>query len=150
MAMSVPAAGGDDEEEVIGAINTTPLVDVMLVMLIIFLITVPVVINVVQLQLPVVSNIPVVIKPENIVISVREDGAVWLQQTEMSDREELRARLKERVLEAVNAGKPIPIVHIRGDKKAKFKDIGPVIVDVQRANILQIAFTTEPDAPAGR
>ena len=150
MAMSAPAAGGDDEEEVIGTINTTPLVDVMLVMLIIFLITVPVVINVVQIQLPTVSNIPVIIKPENIVVTVREDGSVWLGQKEMGSREELRDSLKERVLEAVNAGKPLPVVHIRGDKKAKFQSIGPVIIDVQRSNIVEIAFTTEPDAPSGR
>lgn len=150
MAMSAPAAHGDDEEEAISAINTTPLVDVMLVMLIIFLITVPVVTQAVQLQLPKASNIPIWSKPENIVLSVREDGSVWYGLEEFTDRQALREKLQQRVLAAVNDGKPVPEVHIRGDKKAKFAAIGRVIIDVQRSAIQKIAFTTEPDAPTGR
>jgi biopolymer transport protein ExbD len=150
MAMSAPASHGDDDEEVMAAINTTPLVDIMLVMLIIFLITVPVVTQAVQLQLPKASNIPIWIKPENIVLSVREDGSVWYGMEEMTDRQMLRDKLQQKVIAAVNDGKPVPEVHIRGDKKAKFAAIGRVIIDVQRSAIQKIAFTTEPDAPTGR
>ncbi len=150
MAMSAPAAHSEDDEEVMANINTTPLVDIMLVMLIIFLITVPVVTQAVQLQLPKASNIPIWIKPENVVISVREDGSVWYGLEEFADRQALREKLQNKVREAVAAGKPVPEVHIRGDKKAKFAAIGRVIVDVQRSAIQKIAFTTEPDAPAGR
>lgn len=149
MAISLPGGGGDEEEPV-SAINTTPLVDIMLVMLIIFLITVPVVINSVPLKLPQTSNIPVIIKPDQIVVSVREDGSVYLGLKEYSDRAELRTALQDKVKAAIAAGKPVPIVHIRGDKQTKFASIGRVIVDVQRSAIQQIAFTTEPDAPSSR
>ena len=150
MAMSVPAAHAEDEEALAANINTTPLVDVMLVMLIIFLITVPVVTQAVPLTLPKASNIPIWIKPENIVLSVREDGSVWYGLEEVTDRQVLREKLQEKVVAAVNEGKPVPEVYIRGDKKAKFSAIGRVIVDTQRSAIQKIAFTTEPDAPTGR
>lgn len=144
MAMSIQT---DDEDDLSGAINVTPLVDVMLVMLIIFLITIPVVIQNIPVVLPKVSNIPVVAKPEHIVISVTEDGRVFIGMKEETDRATMREQLKEKVLAAVQEGRPLPEVHIRADKETRFEHVGRVIVDVQRSQISKIAFTTEPDAP---
>lgn len=144
MAMAIQT---EEEDDLSGAINVTPLVDVMLVMLIIFLITIPVVIQNVPVTLPKVSNIASVTKPEHISLSVVEDGRIFFGLQEVASREELREKMKERVLAAVNEGKPLPEVHIRGDKEVRFEYIGQVIIDVQRSNIAKIAFTTEPDAP---
>jgi biopolymer transport protein ExbD len=144
MAMAIQT---EEEEDLSGAINVTPLVDVMLVMLIIFLITIPVVIQNIPVTLPKVSNIASITKPEHIVISVVDDGRLFVGMQEVTDREELRTILKEKVLTAVNEGKPLPEVHIRGDEETRFEFIGQVIIDVQRSNIAKIAFTTEPDAP---
>ncbi len=131
---------GHEEAALNTEINTTPLVDVMLVMLIIFLITVPVVIKTVNLELPKVSNIPTQTKPENIVIAVDEDENIYWNNAQLSGTADLVARLKEKAVL-----KPQPEVHIRGDQDVRFEAVGRVVLSCQRAGILKVGFITEPD-----
>jgi len=139
MGMNVGSSSGDDE--VVSSINTTPLVDVMLVLLIIFLITVPVVTQSIAVNLPKETNIIRVTKPENIEISVSKDGDVYWGTKLVPDMEELVQRLgKESVKN------PQPEVHIRGDDKARYESVGRVIFASQRAGIMKINFVTEPPA----
>ena len=141
MAMNVgPAEGG--EEQLNNTINTTPLVDVMLVLLIIFLITIPVVTQSIKLELPKERNLPTQTKPENIVIAVNRDGEVYWGLERMPDNEALVNRLK---VEAVK--EPQPEVHIRGDSEVRYEAVGRVVVACQRAGIFKVGFITEP--PAG-
>ena len=140
MAMNLGAAGGD-EDEVVASINTTPLVDVMLVLLIIFLITIPVVTQTVPLNLPKESNIARQTKPENIEISVNKDGDVFWNAQFVADNEALFQRLKK-----IAVMTPQPEVHIRGDEKSRYESIGRVVFACQRAAILKISFVTEPPA----
>ena len=139
MAMALGPAAGSDEDEVISTINTTPLVDVMLVLLIIFLITIPVVIQTVPLQLPREANLPLQTKPENILISVTRDGDVFWNQEYVDDIEKLVARLKTR-----SGENPQPEVHIRGDLEARYESVGKVVVACERAGIIKVGFITEP------
>src|SRR5689334_14965418 len=138
MAMNVGSAG-DGEDEVVSAINTTPLVDVMLVLLIIFLITIPVVTQTVPLNLPKETNIARQTKPENIEISVNRDGDVFWNAQPVADSEALFQRLK-----AVATAKPQPEVHIRGDGQSRYESVGRVVFACQRAAIQKISFVTEP------
>jgi biopolymer transport protein ExbD len=140
MAMNV---GGDDEE-VIAGINTTPLVDVMLVLLIIFLITVPVVTTSVALELPKERVEVRESKPENIVISVDKGGQIHYFDTPVSDTEALVDRLTK-----VAIKKPQPEVHIRGDLDSAYGGVGRVLYACQRAGIVKVAFITEPPARGG-
>ena len=143
MAMNVGSPdAGDGDEQLNNTINTTPLVDVMLVLLIIFLITIPVVTQTIKLELPKERNLPTQTKPENIVIAVNRDGEVYWGLERMPDNEALVARLK---VEAVK--EPQPEVHIRGDLDVRYEAIGRVVVACQRAGILKVGFITEP--PAG-
>ncbi|QJR16614.1 ExbD/TolR family protein [Usitatibacter palustris] len=129
----------EEENEVIVAINTTPLVDVMMVLLIIFLITIPVVIQQVPLELPKERNQPNETKPENIVIAVNKDGDVFWNQELVPDSKALLERLKK-----VAVLQPQPEVHIRGDASARYESVGRVVATCQRAAILKIGFITEP------
>jgi biopolymer transport protein ExbD len=138
MAMNVGAADGD-EEQMNSAINTTPLVDVMLVLLIIFLITIPVVTQSIQLELPKERNLPTQTKPENILLAVSKDGDVYWNTRRMPDAEALVAELKK---EAVKD--PQPEVHIRGDQEARYESVGRLVVACQRAGIAKVGFITEP------
>ncbi len=144
MGMSVGPAEGDGDGEVTSAINTTPLVDVMLVLLIIFLITIPVVIKTVPVELPVVSNIATKTKPENIVIAVDPEGNIFWNNGKLADTATLFEKLKQVAVQS-----PQPEVHIRGDKAARYEFIGRVVVTCQRAGILKVGFITEPEAPGG-
>jgi len=128
----------DAEDEVVSAINTTPLVDVMLVLLIIFLITIPVVIQATPVELPKETNQPTQTKPENINIAVNQDGDVFWNN-ELIDDKKLLARLKE-----IAVKQPQPEVHIRGDRNARYEFVGKVVFNCQRAGILKIGFITEP------
>ena len=139
MAMSPAPSSGGDEDEVLSAINTTPLVDVMLVLLIIFLITIPVVTHTVPVKLPKETNIPTQTKPENVLISVTQEGDVYWNATLVPDNRALVERLKK---EAVKV--PQPEVHVRGDAKARYEGIGKVVLACQRAGISKIGFITEP------
>jgi biopolymer transport protein ExbD len=141
MAMNVGAAE-DGEESLNSTINTTPLVDVMLVLLIIFLITIPVVTQSIQLELPKERNLPTQTKPENIVIAVNRDGDIFWGMQAVPSIEALVDRLKA---EAVK--EPQPEVHIRGDLKVRYEAVGRVVVACQRAGIAKVGFITEP--PAG-
>jgi biopolymer transport protein ExbD len=138
MAISVaaPEAG---EDEVVSSINTTPLVDVMLVLLIIFLITIPVVTHTVPVMLPKQVNMPTQTKPENIVISVDKDGDIYWGQQLLADTGALFDKLK---VQAVKD--PQPEVHIRGDQDARYEYVGKVVFTCQRAGILKVGFITEP------
>ncbi len=142
MAMSVGSPDDDGEDQMNSTINTTPLVDVMLVLLIIFLITIPVVTQSVPLELPKERNVPTQTKPENIVIAVDRDGDVYWNLERVPDAETLVNRLKE---EAVKD--PQPEVHIRGDLEVRYESVGRVVVACQRAGILKVGFISEP--PAG-
>ena len=136
--------GQDDGEELVSTINTTPLVDVMLVLLIIFLITIPVVIQNVPVALPLERNLPTQTKPENIVIAVNRDGDVFWNNQPVADEHKLLDRLKE-----IAAREPQPEIHIRGDREARYEFVGRVVFTCQRAGILKIGFITEPPARNG-
>jgi biopolymer transport protein ExbD len=139
MAMSAGPSDGGEEEEVISTINTTPLVDVMLVLLIIFLITIPVVVQQVPLELPKETNQPTQTKPENIVIAVNKDGDMFWNGKYVKDTNELFDKLK-----VVAVALPQPEVHIRADQHVRYEFVGKVVVTCQRASILKIGFIIEP------
>ena len=141
MAMQMGAV--EAEDEVVSAINTTPLVDVMLVLLIIFLITIPVVVQTIPVELPKETNQPTQTKPENVVISVNREGeSFWNNQ--LVSNTELVARLKEVAVQT-----PQPEVHIRGDLGARYEAVGRVVYACQRAAIVKVGFITEPPARGG-
>ena len=142
MAMNLANADGD-EDEMNATINTTPLVDVMLVLLIIFLITIPVVTQSVQLDLPKERNLPTQTKPDNVVIAVNRDGEVFWGTERLPDNETLVERLKK-----VAVREPQPEVHIRGDGEVRYEGVGRVVVAAQRAGIYKVGFITEPPAGA--
>jgi biopolymer transport protein ExbD len=145
MAVDVQHAVEDDEAELNVAINTTPLVDVMLVMLIIFLVTIPVILKTVPLQLPTYRNIVTQTKPENIVIAVTSDETTYYNNVPV-DQPTMLKNFVDALKRANAAGKPFPEVHIRGDKEVRFEAIGRVILACQRAGIQKVGFITEPHA----
>jgi biopolymer transport protein ExbD len=136
MAMNV----GEADDEIIGTINTTPLVDVMLVLLIIFLITIPVVTTSIKVELPKEANVVRETKPENVIISVDKLGKIFLYDTAIKDSNDLLERMKK-----FSVMKPQPEVQIRGDGQSDFESIGRVMYAVQRAGITKVGFITEPD-----
>jgi biopolymer transport protein ExbD len=142
MALNLANADGD-EDQMNATINTTPLVDVMLVLLIIFLITIPVVNASVPLELPKERNLPTQTKPENIVIAVNRDGELFWGTEPLADADTLLARLK-----TVSVQEPQPEVHIRADGEVRYESVGRVVVAAQRAGIAKVGFITEP--PAGQ
>jgi biopolymer transport protein ExbD len=143
MAMNVGASNGD-EDEVVSAINTTPLVDVMLVLLIIFLITVPVVTTSIPVQLPKERNEIRETKPENITISVDANGRIFWNDLQLKTTQQLIDRLKK-----ISVLTPQPEVQIRGDGGADYEGVGRVIYACQRAGIAKVGFITEPPARGG-
>ncbi|MBB1162219.1 ExbD/TolR family protein [Aquariibacter albus] len=140
MGMNVGSDSGEDE--VLSAINTTPLVDVMLVLLIIFLITIPVVTTSIKVNLPKETNVVRETKPDNVIISVNEVGGIYLYDTPIKDSRDLLDRMK-----VFAAKKPQPEVQIRGDAKSDFESVGRVMYAVQRAGIVKVGFITEPTGP---
>jgi biopolymer transport protein ExbD len=139
--MSMSVGPGDGEEAAtISEINTTPLVDVMLVLLIIFLITIPVITKNVPVKVPKAVNIPTQTKPENITVSVTADGEVYWGMQHVSDMNVL-VQWVER--EAVKV--PQPEIHIRGDANTDYKNIGKVIAAINRGGVVKVGFITEPD-----
>ena len=141
MGVTVGQADSEADQEVMSAINTTPLVDVMLVLLIIFLITIPAIIQQVPLELPKERNIPNQTKPENIVIAVNKDGDVFWNLEYMRDSKQLFEKLKK-----VAVLQPQPEVHIRADQDTRYESVGRVVATCQRAAIMKIGFITEPPA----
>jgi biopolymer transport protein ExbD len=143
MAMSVGGSG--EEQSVMANINTTPLVDVMLVLLIIFLITIPVINKTVKVELPKAVNIPTQTKPENISVAVDKEGNIYWNDTRVPNKEQLLSHIKEAAVI-----KPQPEVHIRADKDAKFEAVGRVLYAIQRGGVVKVGFLTEPDHGLGR
>ncbi len=139
MAMSV-GSGDDEEASSIAEINTTPLVDVMLVLLIIFLITVPVIKKMAQVEIPKAVNIPTQTKPENITISVDSAGQIYWNAGVITDKQVFFQKI---VAEARRV--PQPEFHIRGDVNARYEAVGRVIYNLQRGGIVKVGFITEPD-----
>lgn len=136
--MSMNISSGDDDET-ISEINTTPLVDIMLVLLIIFLITVPVVVQSTPVELPKERNTPTLTKPENVVLVATKDGKIYWNLKLISSSNELLEGLKK-----VAVMEPQPEVHIRGDIKAPYEYVGRLVLTCQRAGIQKIGFITEP------
>ena len=137
MAMTVGAS--EDEDEVVSTINTTPLVDVMLVLLIIFLITVPVVTTSIQLTLPKETVDVRETKPENVTISVDSNAKIYWNDLYIANTPALIERLKR--IAVLN---PQPELQIRGDGRANYEGVGRVVYAAQRAGISKISFITEP------
>ena len=145
MAVDVQHAVEDDEQELNVTINTTPLVDVMLVMLIIFLVTIPVVLKITPVSLPTYRNIVTQTKPENIVIAVTPDEQMYYNNVPVDPQTMVR-NFVDALRRAQAAGKTLPEVHIRGDKNVRFEAIGRVILACQKAGIQKVGFITEPHA----
>ena len=139
MAMSVGSDAGG-EASVMASINTTPLVDVMLVLLIIFLITIPVITKTVPVSLPKAVNIPTQTKPDNITIAVDRSGTVYWNDKSVPSRDALLAYIKEAAVR-----KPQPEIHIRADKETRYEAVGRVMYAIQRGGIVKVGFLTEPD-----
>jgi biopolymer transport protein ExbD len=140
--MSMSVGGGDDDgsDGVMSDINTTPLVDVMLVLLIIFLITIPVITHTVKVELPNAFNEATKTKPENINITVDGDGKWYWNQSLVPTREALLNLIKE-----AGQKKPQPEVHVRADKNVRYEYVGEVILLCQRGGISKVGFLTQPD-----
>jgi biopolymer transport protein ExbD len=139
MAMSV-GPSSDEEATSIAEINTTPLVDIMLVLLIIFLITVPVIQKMANVEIPKAVNIPTQTKPENITISVDSAGRIYWNAGLVEDKDLFFSKI---IAEARKV--PQPEFHIRGDKNARYEAIGRVMYNLQRGGIVKVGFITEPD-----
>jgi len=136
MSMNI---GSEKDDEIMSEINTTPLVDVMLVLLIIFLITIPVVTTSIKVDLPKEKNMVRETKPENVIISVDVKGKIFLYDTPIKNSDDLLQRMKK-----FSVMKPQPEVQIRGDGKSDFESVGRVMYAVQRAGITKVGFITEP------
>jgi biopolymer transport protein ExbD len=145
MSMNVSPDDNEADWKPMSEINTTPLVDVMLVMLIIFLITIPVITQSVKVDLPKAANIPTQTKPENINIAVDKEGNVYWNTALVPTQEGLLDRLK-----SIAVLDPQPEVHVRGDRGTAYEHVGRVIVLVQRAGIQKVGFITEPDRGLAR
>jgi biopolymer transport protein ExbD len=129
-----------EEDSLVATINTTPLVDVMLVLLIIFLITIPVVLSTIPVDLPKETNRPLQASPANVNIAVNRDGIVFWNEQPVADAGALLALLKARSMQS-----PQPEVHIRADRNVRYESIGKLVFACQSAGILKVAFVTEPD-----
>jgi biopolymer transport protein ExbD len=137
---SDPFAPSDEEQNVMSEINTTPLVDVMLVLLIIFLITIPVITKTVPVQLPKAVNIATQTKPENITVAVDAKGNIYWNDGLVGNRGDLLEHIKQAAVR-----KPQPELHIRADKDARYEAVGRVIYTIQRGGIVKVGFIVEPD-----
>ena len=150
--MAISTGGGGDDAP-LSDINTTPLVDVMLVLLIIFLIAVPVVLETVKLELPKVEFEPTTTKPENVLLSVKggADGCEVYWLTSRLTSEELLTRAVKKLEDEVArqggpnaAGLELPEVHIRGDVNTPYRCIGGPIYTMQQAGFPKVGFISEP------
>ncbi len=139
MGMNIQTEGGG-EEEVLSAINTTPLVDVMLVMLIIFLITIPVITKTVKLDLPKATNIATVTKPENITVAVDERGNVYWKESRVANPQALADLIRSAAVIV-----PQPEIHVRGDSNVRYEHVGRVILQLRKGGIQKVGFISEPN-----
>jgi biopolymer transport protein ExbD len=140
--MALHVGGQEEEAQAMSDINVTPLVDVMLVLLIIFIITIRVILQQVPVQLPKATNLVTQTRPENITIAVDKSGGIYWNTQLLSGQDELLKRLREIVSQD-----PQPEVHIRGDSNVRYQFVGQVLVATQRIGIRKVAFITEPDRP---
>jgi len=144
MAMNVQAADHGDDPDLNTTINNTPLVDVMLVLLIIFLVTIPVIVKTVPVNLPNYRNIATITKPENIVIAVDRDENVYYNNAPI-DSSELKDRLEDELRRGLaRPDHQLPEVHIRADRNVRFQAVGRVVFACQLAGIQKVGFLTEP------
>jgi biopolymer transport protein ExbD len=143
MSINVQTTGDHDDPDLNTTINTTPLVDVMLVLLIIFLVTIPVIVKTIPVQLPNARNIATVTKPENIVVAVDKDENIYYNNAPISAGE-LKDRFEDALRRSLAHGTPLPEVHIRGDKDVRFEAVGRVILAAQEAGVQKVGFLTEP------
>jgi len=137
MSMSVGSDNG--ENELNSEINTTPLVDIMLVLLIIFLITSPVVLKLQKVTLPAEENQVTLTKPEDVNITVNKDGEMYYNQLHLANTDELFKFLAEQSVKV-----PQPAVKVRGDQESRYEAIGRVIYTAQRAGVQKVGFVIEP------
>jgi biopolymer transport protein ExbD len=128
----------DDSDEVMNEINMTPMVDIMLVLLIIFIITVPVMKHSVNIDLPRATNEAQIIKPETVRLSVDAEGSYFLDEAKIAD-DDLVTQLK-----AAAAKEPQPDLHIRGDKSVRYERVAQAMAAAQQAGLRKIGFITEP------
>ncbi len=142
MAMNV-GSGSDEEPGVMATINTTPLVDVMLVLLIIFLITIPVITHTVPVKLPKANNIPTHNTPKDITIAVTKNGSIFWNNEQVKSDSQLLQKVEQVAIEV-----PQPAVHIRGDRDVDYKSIGHVLYELERGGMVKVDFITEPHANA--
>jgi len=136
-------AGSGDDDTVMATINVTPLVDIMLVMLIIFLVTIPVIVKVVPVNLPNARNVATETKPENIVVAVTANEDVYYNNAPVTYTE-LHGRFLAALLRAAKSGTPLPEVHIRADRNVRFEAVGRAILAAQEAGVPKVGFITEP------
>ncbi len=141
--MAIGFRRDEEEDELVATINTTPLVDIMLVLLIIFLITIPVVTHSVPVSLPHEVNQPSKTKPETVILAIDKEGAVYWNDGRLADYGALAQRLEQRAQD-----KPEPEIQIRADREASYEYVGRVVAACERAGIVKIAFITEPDQAA--
>jgi biopolymer transport protein ExbD len=130
----------DDTDDVMNEINMTPLVDVMLVLLIIFIITVPVMKHAVNIDLPRATNQPQDTKPETIRLSVDAQGSYYWNENKVAEQD------LSRLLKAEAARNPQPELHIRGDKAVRYEKVAQAMAAAQQAGLRKIGFITEPQA----
>ena len=128
----------DDDDNVLSEINMTPLVDVMLVLLIIFIITVPVLTHSVNIDLPRATNQPNVVQPKTISISITQTGQIYWNDL-LVDKAMLAHKFKQVAAQTIQ-----PDVHIRGDKKANYEYVMQVMAEAQRSGVQKLGFITEP------
>lgn len=138
MSFGIQDGAADSDGEVMNEINMTPLVDVMLVLLIIFIITVPVMKHAVNVELPTATSQPQDAKPETIQLSVDAQGAYFLNQNPVA------ADTLPAVLQAEAAKEPQPELHIRGDKAVRYEFVAQAMGAAQVAGLRKIGFITEP------
>lgn len=134
------AFGGklDNDDDVVSDINMVPLIDIMLVLLIIFIITVPVLTHSVKLELPRADNTPNLVKPETVNLAVTLEGGVYWNDERVSD-DQLAQRLQ-----AAAGRQPQPEIFIRGDRQVPYERVAQVMAAVQRSGVLKLGFVTEP------
>ena len=138
MSFGIQDGAADGDGDVMNEINMTPLVDVMLVLLIIFIITVPVMKHTVNVEMPTATSQPQNAKPETIQLSVDAQGAYFLNQNPVA------ADTLPAVLQAEAAKEPQPELHIRGDKAARYEFVAQAMGAAQVAGLRKIGFITEP------
>ena len=138
--MALRVGGGEEEAQAMSDINVTPLVDVMLVLLIIFIITIRVIIQQVNVELPKATNLPTQTRPENITIAVDKEGGIYWNTQPLKGTDDLKQRLR-----GIARIDPQPEVHIRGDANVRYQFVGQVLVATQQIGIRKVAFISTPD-----